>query len=56
MPSLIDRLVRIDHGPHAGHSGWVRSRDGERLTVELNDGPWVQVDARDVTMLFGGRS
>lgn len=52
-PSLIDRLVRIDHGQHAGKSGWVRSRDGTLLNIELNDGNWATVEAGDVTPLFG---
>jgi hypothetical protein len=58
-PLLVNRLVNIDAGPHAGLVGWVRefvrdARTGrEKVTVECQDGTWVQPDREDVSALFG---
>lgn len=35
----LHRLVRIDHGPHAGTIGWCRSDEDGILVIDPNDGP-----------------
>lgn len=54
-PSWEHRLIRVDHGPHAGHIGWCRDDDGELVVIDPNDGPHLlRVRRADCSPVIGG--